>query len=182
MIRHFPFFRIAALGAAAAAAFVLLTPALLLPARAQAARQAALSDAAKSDAAKPQASQAAATGNVASVNPANPRSRQEPHRQGGRQGEGSREIGQRHFQPRALPAAEGRRQSGRIAAACGGQAAFGRAGDDHRLRLVLDQRLWRDLAGLHLSQPARGATASPISERRHHRLQFAARAATTRRR
>ena len=38
-----------------------------------------------------------------------------------------------------------------------------------------------DLAGIHLSQPARRATAPAISDRRHHRAQCAARAARTRR-
>ena len=64
---------------------------------------------------------------------------EEPHRQGDRQGEGGREIGQRHFQPRAVPAAEGRRAIDGIAAACREQARFRRAGGDHRLRIVLDR-------------------------------------------
>ena len=96
---------------------------------------------------------------------------EEPHRQGDRQREGSREIGRRHFQPRAVPAAEGRRQIDGIAAACGGKARFGRAGDDHRLRFVVDAGLRHDVTGIHLSQPARQAAAPAISERRHHRPQ-----------
>ena len=65
----------------------------------------------------------------------------EPHHQGDRKGEAGREIGQRHFQPRSVPAAEGRRQIDGIAAACGGQAGFGAAGGDRRVRIVVDRRV-----------------------------------------
>ena len=104
------------------------------------------------------------------------------HRQGDRQGEGSREIGRRHLQPRALPAAEGRLQIDGIAAARREQARRRPAGDDRRVRIVIDRRLRRDLAGIQLSQPARRAAAPAISDRRHHRASTAARAARMRRR
>ena len=49
--------------------------------------------------------------------------------------------------------------------------ASGRAGPDHRVRIVVDCRLRLDLAGIQLSEPARGAAAPAISNRRHHRGQ-----------
>ncbi len=77
---HRPFYRTAALAAAAVAAFVLLTPASILPARAQAAQaarapQQTIESAKPADSAKPPASQttgATGAGNVAAVDPANP--------------------------------------------------------------------------------------------------------------
>ena len=92
-------------------------------------------------------------------------------RQGHRQGQGSRQIGDRHLQPRPLPAAEGRLQIDGLAAARREQARRGPAGGDHRLRLVIDRRLRRDLAGIQLSQPACRAVAPAVSDRRHHRHQ-----------
>ena len=47
------------------------------------------------------------------------------HRQSHRQGEAGREIGERYFRPRALPAAEGRRAIDGLAAACRQQAVAG---------------------------------------------------------
>ncbi len=186
---HYPFCRNASLTVSAVAACWLLTPAIV-PLRAQlrqTAQQAALSDGAKSDAAKPEAGKTrgrqslaatttgAAGGNVAAANRPIRRSKsaaaKEPHRQGDRQGEGGREIGRRHLQPRALPAAEGRRQVDGLAAACRSQARRRPAGRDRRVRLVVDRGLRRDVAGIQLSQSPRGATAPAISERRHHRRQ-----------
>ncbi len=170
------------LAASALAALVLLAPASSLPARAQAAAQAAptaapsapnrrrQSDTRPSDA-KSTAAQPSATTGTASADQAGPAAAKEPHREGDRQGEAGREIGQRHFQPRAVPAAEGRRPTDGIAAACREQARFRPAGRDHRVRLVLDRRFWLDFARIHLSEPARGPTAPAISDRRHHRHQ-----------
>ena len=74
-----PFYRTAALAAAAVAALVLLTPAPILPARAQGAQAAQTpqqtTDSAKPDSARPPASQttgATGSGNVAAVDQANP--------------------------------------------------------------------------------------------------------------
>ena len=62
---------------------------------------------AKSDAARPAAPQTTGA-QCRRRRPGQSIGAKEPHRQGDRQGQGSREIGRRHFQPRALPAAEGR--------------------------------------------------------------------------
>ena len=77
MSHHRPFYRTAALAAAAVAAFVLLTPASILPARAQAAQaaqtpQQTTTDSTKPDSAKARASQTTGAGNVAAVDQANP--------------------------------------------------------------------------------------------------------------
>ena len=150
---------------------------------ATAAQQAALSDSAKSErqdrTASPSAASAAAAG-ASTDGCRQSGGAKGHHRQGDRQGQGSREIGRRHLQPRALPAAEGRLQIDGVAAACREQARRGSAGGDHRVRLVIDRRLRRDLAGIQLSQPARRAIAPAISDRRHHRHQSPARAARTR--
>src|ERR1700688_511717 len=76
---HRPFYRTAALAAAAVAALVLLTPAPILPAHAQGAQAAQTpqqtTDSAKPDSARPPASQttgATGSGNVAAVDQANP--------------------------------------------------------------------------------------------------------------
>ncbi len=93
---------------------------------------------------------------------------EEPDGEGDRQGEAGREVGLRHFQPRAMPAAEGRIEVDGIAAACRGQAGLGPARGDRRLRLVLDRGLRLEFTRVHLSQSPRDAAAPAISGRRHH--------------
>ena len=169
---HYPFCRVASLVLPAVAAFVLLTSAQIWPARAQAvqpAQQATLSDTRQIRCCE--AARAARGRRQCRRRRPGQSAAEEPPFQGDREGQGSREIGRRHFQPRALSAAEGRRQEDGIAAACGEQARRRRAGGDRRVRFVVDTRPWRDIAGLHLSQPAGGAAAPAISDRQHHRGQ-----------
>jgi lysophospholipase L1-like esterase len=80
MSYYCPFFRLTALAASVAAAFLLLTPASTQPARAQAAQQAALSGGHKAEAPKPETSKpaenattgAATPGTPVAVDPGNP--------------------------------------------------------------------------------------------------------------
>jgi lysophospholipase L1-like esterase len=76
MSRHRPFYRTAALAAAAVAALMLLTPASILPARTQPAQAARApqqtTDGARPDSAGPPVSQTTGAGNVAAVDQANP--------------------------------------------------------------------------------------------------------------
>ena len=171
MSSHCPFRLSKLLTAFAAAGMALLMPASVLLLQAQTAQppqQAALSDNAKAGPEKKQQCGYAAAIARGCGQPGGAKGR---HRQGHRQGQGSREIGRRHLQPRSLPAAEGRLQIDGFAAARREQAGRRSAGRDHRLRLVIDRRLRRDLAGIQLSQPARGAVAPAVSDRRHHRHQ-----------
>ena len=180
MSRHYPF-RLTIL---AFAVFALLAPAGVVPLHAQVAQQAALSNSGKAqaetqvqaqaEAAKPAAPAASgsattgtspATGSAAAADPAAQKGHGRP---GDRQGQGSREIGERYLQPRAMPVAEGRCQIDGLAAACREQADRGPAGRDHRLRFVLDRWLRRVVTRVQISQPARCTTAPEISQRRHH--------------
>ena len=176
MSSHYPFRFSKLLTALAAAGMALSMPASLLPLQAQTHKAGTTGrpaggfcpTAPKLDPTRRLTWPRRSRRRTVAVNPASAKGR---HRQGHRQGQGSREIGRRHLQPRPLPAAEGRLQIDGVAAACREQARRRPAGGDHRLRLVIDRRLRRDLAGIQLSQPARGAAAPAISDRRYHRHQ-----------
>ena len=85
---------------------------------------------------------AAAAGDTASAGQSG--AAEEHDRQGDRQGQAGREIGRRYFQPRAVPAAEGRRKSMGSLPHVAAQARRRPAGRDRRLRLVVDPGLRLD--------------------------------------
>ena len=165
---HRPFCRMISLALPAIAALVLLTPAQLLPARAQGA-QATLSDSAKSDAAKPPAPPAAGA-NVAAVDAANPQQKSVTSKAIEKVKEVAKSAGDIFSRVPCLPPKGGARKMV-LAAARGEQARRRRAGPDHRVRFFFDAGPWLDVARIHLSQPAGGAAAPAISDRRHHRGQ-----------
>ena len=186
MSRHYPFC-LSTLPTVFAASLVLLMPASVSPLLAQTApqqtaQQAALSDTAKTDnKAEKKPSAESATPQAAPAAAANPAA------QKGITGkaidkvkEVAKSAGDIFSRVPCLPP-KGRSKSMGSLPHVASKLVGGPAGGDHSVRIVIDRRLRRDLAGLQLSQPARRAIAPAISDGRHLRRQSPARAARTRR-
>ena len=141
-----PFCGIASLAVPAVAAFVLLAPALMPPARAQAVQQAALSGVAKSDSVRASASQTTGTGNATAVDqPSWPQPQSLTTKAIEKAKDVAKSAGDIFSRVPCLPPKGGVNPMGSLPHVAG-KLAVGRAGDDHRLRIVVDPGLGFDVA------------------------------------